>query len=334
MSFPSNSRRSSRAAPLPAAFAIFAATGLFLCGCETVRMTSSLGRQTLSETTSGGPYFVVSADGFRNFDAILFNRMLHGRYPSLFAQTPDSFPVMIRVEQGATENSQPFGPFLFGVIPQVLSCGLIGTIWESDRSKLNVAIIVSDGEEPTTSVEVSASRQSHGLLDAAVARLFQRPSDGWHAPRGDLAAEEFEGIVNAIADALASTIARMSPESRDALRRNPVALQRFQKKFPWGFGVQKRGVAERTIHVYPARPDGDGTVPRVVGMSFDPARATGEIRADVSGCDYVAAQRRLINVEIPRLCREKTGRPVSLLSIRDESLGADRIMAMSFVVVE
>ena len=327
----SSSRRYNRVASLCA----LATAVLILCsGCTSVRVVNSLGEQHVSNASVGGPYFVVSADGVRNFDAVSFNRMLHTRYPALFAQTPDAVPIMARIGQGATKNSDFLPAFLLGVMPQTLSAGLLGTIWESDWSKLDVAIIVSDSEEPTTSVEVSASRQSHGLLFAPVARLFQWPSKGWHRPRGDLAAEEFEGVVNAIADALAATLAKMTPEDRAVLRRNPVALQRFQKKFPWGFGIQKRGVSEKIIHVYPASPGGAGPVPKIVGRTFNAMTRRGEIRADISGCDYVAAQRRLLNEDIPGFCREALGRDISLLSIQGESLGPDRVLQLSFVVVE
>lgn len=333
--FSSSSSKPSSSGPSFRPLSVIAAlaASLALAGCVVVRMGNSLGEQRLSDVSLGGPYFVISAEGFKNFDPVSFNRLLHNRYPSLFAQTPEAVPIMIRVVQGATKSSDVFPVVFLGMLPQVMTCGLIGTVWESDQSKLDVGILVSEGEESTTTVEVSSSRQSHGLLDAAVARLVQWPSHGWHSPRGDLAAEEFEGLVNALADALAASFLKMPPESRAALRKNPVAHQRFQKKFPWGFGVQKRGVAERTIHRYPAA-DGAGHIPKVLGLSFDAERRVGEIRADISECDYAAAQRRLINVEIPRLCREKTGWDVSLLSIQGESLGPDKILKISFIVVE
>ena len=219
-------------------------------------------------------------------------------------------------------------------MPQVLTCGLVGTVWESDWSKMDVSIEVSSGDEPATTVEVSASRQSHGLLNAGVARLFQWPSQGWHRPRGDLAGEEFEGLVNAVADALVATLAKMPPGQRAGLRRNPVALQRFQKKFPWGFGVQGLGVSEKVIHVYPAQPENGNAAPRTVGWAFDPATREGKIRADILGCDYAASTRWLLNREIPRRCRAEAGIGVSLLSIQNETLGADKVLEISFLVVE
>jgi hypothetical protein len=277
---------------------------------------------------------VISAEGFRNFNPVSFNRILHARHPALFAQTPDAIPIMVSVGRGGAKKTGPVIPLLFGFLPQVLTCGLVGSVWESDSARLDVGVMVSDTEMPTTGVEISASRWSHGILFAPVARLFQWPSRGWHRPRGDLAGEEFEGFVNAIADALAATLAKMSPESRAALRKNPVALQRFMKKFPWGFGVQKRGVAEKVIHVYPEKPQGERPVLRIVGQSLDTATLRGEIQADISGCDPVEAQRQLVNVEIPRFCRERLGRDISLLSIQNESQGEDGIHRISFVVVE
>ena len=332
---PLSSRRcSSVSPPLALATIVAGAACTLFSGCATVRTSNSLGVQQTSETAFDRPYFVVSAEGFKNYDPVPFNQMLHARYPSLFAQTPDAVPIMIRVEQGATKSSDAIPVFLLGLMPQMLTCGLVGTVWEHDWSKLDVGIVVSDEEEPTTSVEVSASRYLHGLLNAAVARLVQWPSRGWHRPRGDLVAEEFEGLVNAIADSLAVTLANMTPESKAALRKNPVALQLFQKKFPWGFGVRKRGVAEKTIHVYPEQTEGDMDGFGVVGFEFDVGTRIGRICADVSGCDYAAAQRRLISSEIPRLCLERSGREISLLSIRGETQGQDGILEISFAVVE
>lgn len=329
---PSSSSLSSRfAAAISAAGAVLAA--LAAAGCVSVRTTNSLGRQPVSADSAGGPYFVISVDGIKNFDPIPFNRILHARYPSLFAQTPDSVPIMARIGQGATKSSDMLPVLLFGWMPMIYSAGLVGSIWDSDWSRLNVSVLVSNGDEPSSEVEVRASRQMQGLLFAPVANLFQPASEGWHRPRGDFAAEEAEALVAAIADALAATLEGMPPERRTALRRNPVALQRFQKKFPWGFGAREYGIAKRIVHVYPA-DEGPARFPRVTERVFNAATRRGRIAADFTGCEYAAAQRWVVRNAIPDLCREELGRDVSLVSISDETMGDDLIFSISFTVVE
>ena len=328
--FPLNSRLSSSFTTAAAFVALFS---LVLVGCSSVRVTNSLGRQNVSADPSNGPYFVISAEGIRNFDPVPFNRILHARYPLLFAQTPDSVPIMSKIDLGATKTSDMLPVLFLGYLPMVCSAGLVGSIWEYDWSRLNVSILVSDEDAPSSTVEVRASRQMHGLLFAPVAKLFQPASEGWHRPRGDLAAEEMEGLVNAIADALAATLNGLPPERRAALRRNPVALQRFQKKFPWGFGAQRYGIAKRIVHVYPS--DGrDSRPPRVTERVFDKAGRKGLIRADFAGREYTSAQRWILNDAIPGLCREMLGRDISLVSILDETMGEDGICTISFMVVE
>lgn len=329
-SLPSSSKPCNRRlAPLVAFVAIAAA----LTGCVAVRIGNSLGKQDVAGEAVGGPYFVVSSDGVRNFDPVSFNRLLHGRYPGIFAQTPSATPVMIRIEQGATTSTDALGPFFLGIMPMIYTCGLVGSYWQTDRSKLNVGLLLSGKDEVVETVEVKANRQMHGFLFAPVAKLFQPPEEGWHEPSGDLVAEESEGLVAAIGDAVARILRNLSPEQRAALRRNPVALQRFQQKFPWGFGIQKSGVASKIIHVYPAA-DAGMAPPAIVGQSFDAASRSGEVRADFAGHEYVAAQRWVVNEAIPRLCHEQFGRTVSLIYISGEEMGEDQICRIAFVVLE
>ncbi len=332
MCSPSSSKRSSSTAAVVAAVGV-ALASLASSGCVSVRVANSLGRQPVSPDVAGGPYFVVSADGIKNFDPIPFNRILHARYPSLFAQTPEAVPIMARIDVGATKTSDGLPVLFFGWMPMIYSAGLVGSIWDSDRSKLNVSVLVSDGDEPSSEVEVHASRQMQGLLFAPFAKLVQPASEGWHKPRGDFVAEEAEGLVNAIADALAATLEDLSPERRAALRRNPVALQRFQKKFPWGFGAKEYGVAKRLVHVYP-EDEPPARFPRVTKRVFDAATRRGTISADFSGCEYAAAQRWIVRDAVPALCREKLGRDVSLVSISDETMDEGRWFRISFAVVE
>ena len=219
MCSPSSSKRCSRPVAAVAAAAGIVLASLASSGCVSVRVANSLGRQPVSADMAGGPYFVVSADGIKNFDPVPFNRILHARYPSLFAQTRDSVPIMARIDQGATKTSDGLPVLFLGWMPMIYSVGLVGSIWDSDRSKLKVSVLVSDGDEPSSEVEVHASRQMQGLLFAPFAKLVQPASDGWHEPRGDLVAEEAEGLVDAIADALALTLESLSPERRNRLRR-------------------------------------------------------------------------------------------------------------------
>ena len=327
---PSNSKPCNSFLAVCAA-AVFAAA--VSAGCTSTRVGNSLGWQGNGGNDFGGPYFVVSSEGMQNFDPVFFNRLLHERYPGLFAQTPDAVPIMIRIEQGGTQSTDSITPFFLGLVPMVLTCGMVGSYWQTDRAQLDVAVLVSAREEAIETVEVEANHQMHGLLSAPVAKLFQRPEDGWHKPRGDLVAEEFEGLANGIADALFLVLERLPPEQRASLRRNPVALQRFQKKFPWGFGVQKSGVARKIIHVFPNLQGGEAP-PEILERSFDAATRRGEIRADFSGCEYVSAQRWLVNSAIPRLCREALGRDVSLICISGETLDENQRFTLSFVVVE
>lgn len=330
-SSPSSSKRCSRRRVLRRAAAL--ASAVLLSGCASVRHGNSLGLQETAAAAADGPYFVIASEGVRNFDPVSFNRILHSRYPGLFAQTPDAVPVMIRIGQGGTTSTDGIGPLFLGIAPMIYTCGLAGVYWQDDRSQLDVGLLLGGPDEVVQTVEVEAERRMHGLLFAPVARLFQPPEKGWHKPHGDLVAEEFEGLVEAIADALARTLGGLSPEQRAALRRNPVALQRFQQKFPWGFGVRESGVASRIVHVYPA-PDAGAEPPAIVSRSFDAATRSGEVVADFSGREYVAAQRWLVNDAIPRLCRERLGREVSLVCISGESLGEDQVCRLSFTVVE
>lgn len=281
----------------------------------------------------GGPYFVVSVDGFKNFDAPSFNLFLHGRYPSLFAQEPGAVPIMLRIRQGASESSDWMAPFFFGIMPMVYTVGLVGYCPDTDRSRIDVSVLVSETEESSHSVEIVAERRVHGLLFAPFANAMHPASEGWYRPGGDFVSVEFDGLMSAVADATAKCLLEMPPDRRDALRANPVALQRFHRKFPWGFGVQGKGVADKLIHVYPptAAP---GRKPSVLGGTLDAATRRGEIRADLSGCEPVSAQRWVLDTAVPRLCRECLGRDVSLLSVAGETLGPDGIYRVSFLVVE
>ena len=330
-SSPSNSKRCNSCRAVRFAAAVFAAA--VSAGCTSTRVGNSLGWQGNGGAELGGPYFVVSSEGMHNFDPVFFNRLLHDRYPGLFAQTPEAVPIMIRIEQGATQSTDAIGPFFLGLVPMVLTCGMVGSYWQTDRAQLNVTILVSPRDEALETVEIEANHRMHGLLFTPVAKLFQPSSEGWHQPRGDLVAEEFEALVNATADALFRVLDRLTPGQRAALRRNPVALQRFQKKFPWGFGVQKSGVARKIIHVYPDLPEGIAP-PEIVGRSFDASTRRGEIRADFSGREYVAAQRWLVNSAVPRLCRDVLGRDISLIYISGETLDENQLFTLSFVVVE
>lgn len=335
----SSSARFSRIAVSAALVALMSLTQG--CGTAIIGRTQVSVEKVSGTARLGGPYYVIDTPSSvhllrRQGVSETLHEACQKRYPELFSKNRSAIPLLV-TRHAATRKTNSGFP-LSALLP---ACTLFIVPAFPQTAVIDDGVEIDTGsKEPSSATFVSEETFfMHSLVTFPLSKILFPASNGWGPETDDQSAPNTR--INDVrlagyADAIVGCLSAMSEESRAALADNPMALRRYYEIRPYVMGHDLVPHSGKTVHeIAVERPVASARMPVLVGFAYDSGRRTGKIRADLSGCDALFAQRWTIYQLLPNALKGQVSLPGERsILIQGEHLTPDGVYTLDFAVVE